>query len=739
MLKKLIVPMLRRLASDWYAKLSFLFSAILFWQWFDSLEGYWWPETFSVVHGILIASVVIEWIVPGPRWLRIFLHACAMIVINAANNGFQFIALPENRKDVQAWGDWIAQLAAPFQPIIWVSLPVLAAFLLAGYYCRTRLQVALLTGASLLSLTILDSFTAIYFWDEVAWSVFVALSWLIAEHFERFQRKHPDTWGHLIEYPVSFLLPVILILAVVMTSGLFVPNVQPVLKDPYTLWMESRGETVPSFVGDKLESASLSSGIGDSRSGYSREDETLGGGFQFDYSEVMTVTTSRRSYWRGETKSVYTGTGWEDSEAELRESAVSAIGPEQTLPSMLDEVDVETEVITQGITMIREDPYPVLFGAATVRSIVSINGEPSMPPSLAWLPESGELRWPRSGRTPYPTGYALTSEVPVLDEAKLRAIEQPEDTTAMNAYLTLPEGLPQRVKDLSAELTEGQPTAYDKVRSIEAYLKDNYAYTNTPDLSKKKSEDFVDSFLFEIREGYCDYYSTALAVLTRAAGIPTRWVKGYAPGVLPSDFFSSIPDEAFDSNMGGTYTVRNADAHSWVEVYFEGYGWLPFEATAGFAYPYSLPQDAEPVTEVAIDDTVADSEAAGARKGLGDIPLGWSIGGLVVLLAFAAFLTRRMWVKMWKRLRFGTLTANQLIVLETEKLIRYCHKKGLTRSDNETLRESIGRWVNVRKSLQQDFKDVLLVFEKAKYSPLQADMADVANLSGKIKSIRDRL
>jgi transglutaminase-like putative cysteine protease len=736
---KVIVPMLRMLASDWYAKLSFLFSAILFWQWFDSLEGYWWPETFAVVHGILIASVIIEWVVPGPRWVRILLHAFAMIAVNAANNGFRIIAVPDEWKAWQAWGDWVSRLAGPFDPIIWISLPVLTAFLFAGYFCRTRLQVSLLTGASLLSLTILDSFTTIYFWDEVAWSVFVALSWLIAEHFERFQRKHPDTWSHLIEYPISFLLPVVLILSLVMVSGLIAPNIQPVLKDPYTLWMESRGESVPSFVGDKLESASLSSGSGDSRSGYSREDEELGGGFQFDYSEVMTVTTSRRSYWRGETKSVYTGTGWEDSEAELRESAVSAIGPEQTLPSLLDKMDVETEEITQGITMIREDPYPILFGAATVRSVVSINGEPSVPPSLAWLPASGELRWPRSGRTPYPLAYALISEVPVLDEAKLRAIEQPEDAAAMNAYLALPEGLPQRVKDLSAEITQEQATAYDKVRSIEAYLKNNYAYTNTPDLSKKKSEDFVDSFLFEIREGYCDYYSTAMAVLTRAAGIPTRWVKGYAPGVLPSEFFSGIPDEAFDPNMGGTYTVRNADAHSWVEVYFEGYGWIPFEATAGFAYPYSLPADAEPLTEIPLEDAAADTETAGARSDFGGIPLGWSIGGLVVLLAAAALLTRRMWAKMWKRLRFGTLTANQLIVLETEKLIRYCHKQGLTRSDNETLRESVSRWVNVRKSLQSDFSDVLLVFEKAKYSPFQANMEDVTNLSGKIKSIRDRL
>src|SRR5690606_24304321 len=75
MAKRLLHSLLRQLASNWYAKLSFLFAAILFWQWFDSLEGYWWPETFAVVHGVLIASVAIEALVPGARWIRLVLHA----------------------------------------------------------------------------------------------------------------------------------------------------------------------------------------------------------------------------------------------------------------------------------------------------------------------------------------------------------------------------------------------------------------------------------------------------------------------------------------------------------------------------------------------------------------------------------------------------------------------------------------------------------------------------------------
>ncbi|EXX86605.1 transglutaminase domain-containing protein, partial [Paenibacillus darwinianus] len=733
----------RYLTSDWYGKLAFLFSAILLWQWFDSLEGYWWPQTFAIVHGLLIAGVLIEWLFPGSRRLHLALHVLAVTVLTMIHSNFVWLDTPDGLRPLQPWGDWFAALISPLDPYIWISLPVLLLFLFAGSFCRTRYQVILMTGASVLSLSILDSFTEIYFWDEVAWSVFVALAWLAAEHFYRFQKKHPETWGHMLEYPVNFAVPVVLVLVVVMASGLFVPNIQPILKDPYTMWMESRGQSVPSFVGNKLESTSAEGLSRDSRSGYSREDGELGGGFQFDYSEVMTVSTTRRSYWRGETKSVYTGMGWNDSSAERREPALSGIAAGEPLPSVLDKTNVETEEVRQTITMIRKDPYPVLFGAATIRSVAAIGGPDSgggIPSSLAWLQDSGELRWPQSGRTPYPEVYSIVSEAPVLDETKLRQSKPVTDEAMLAAYTQLPDTVTKRMRDLAKELTSGQASEYDKVRAIESYLKQNFPYTNTPDLSKRKSADFVDSFLFEVKEGYCDYYSTALAVLARLSGIPARWVKGYAPGILPLDNFigRGMPEETGDPNGGGTYTVRNADAHSWVEVYFEGYGWMEFEATAGFSFPYSMPAEAPAAPETAPEAAEPKPELAPEKRGF-SIPLSWSIGALAALLAAAAYFARSAAAGMWSKLRFGTLNGNQRIVLETEKLVRYCKKRGLERFDHETLRESVHRWADIRRSLRDDFMHVLNVFERAKYSASQATSEEAERLAVKIKSIRERL
>ena len=79
--------------------------------------------------------------------------------------------------------------------------------------------------------------------------------------------------------------------------------------------------------------------------------------------------------------------------------------------------------------------------------------------------------------------------------------------------------------------------------------------------------DVVDYFLFDLNRGYCDYYATAMVVLTRLAGVPSRMATGYATGTYDED--------------RRQYIVTEADAHSWVEVYFPGLGWVEFEPTAG--------------------------------------------------------------------------------------------------------------------------------------------------------------
>lgn len=136
-------------------------------------------------------------------------------------------------------------------------------------------------------------------------------------------------------------------------------------------------------------------------------------------------------------------------------------------------------------------------------------------------------------------------------------------------YTQLPESLPQRVRDLALSITASADNDYDKVKAIEQYLSSNFPY-NLDVRTTPRNRDFVDYFLFDIQQGYCTYYASAMAILARCAGIPARYAEGY---ILP-------PAPAIEgSNL---YTVTNMQAHAWAEIYFEGYGWLPFEATSPF-------------------------------------------------------------------------------------------------------------------------------------------------------------
>jgi len=135
-------------------------------------------------------------------------------------------------------------------------------------------------------------------------------------------------------------------------------------------------------------------------------------------------------------------------------------------------------------------------------------------------------------------------------------------------YTQLPESLPGRVYELAYELTSNADTTYEKVKSIESFLRNNYNYTLTPGYTPE-GQDFADYFLFESKEGYCSYYATAMCIMTRAAGIPARYVEGF---IMPAD-----------TDNDGYYHVTNQNAHAWVEVYLEGVGWVSFEPTTPFA------------------------------------------------------------------------------------------------------------------------------------------------------------
>jgi hypothetical protein len=130
-------------------------------------------------------------------------------------------------------------------------------------------------------------------------------------------------------------------------------------------------------------------------------------------------------------------------------------------------------------------------------------------------------------------------------------------------YLQLPKQLDPRIPPLAAEITSGQSNDYDRARAIERYLMSHYAYTLK--LSERRPDDPLAEFLFDRKQGHCEYFASAMAIMLRTLGIPSRIVNGFRNGQF--------------NDLTSSYIVRASEAHTWVEVYFPNYGWSTFDPT----------------------------------------------------------------------------------------------------------------------------------------------------------------
>jgi len=158
--------------------------------------------------------------------------------------------------------------------------------------------------------------------------------------------------------------------------------------------------------------------------------------------------------------------------------------------------------------------------------------------------------------------YEGVSRLPVARPAQARSAGGDYPEKIREVYLQLPP-LDPRIPDLARRVTASADNPFDKAVTLESYLRSNYGYTLN--LTGKLGDDPLARFLFETREGHCEYFAAAMAIMLRSIGIPSREVNGFLPGEY--------------NDLGGDYIVRASDAHSWVEVYFPGTGWLMFDPT----------------------------------------------------------------------------------------------------------------------------------------------------------------
>ncbi|MDQ6782441.1 MAG: DUF3488 and transglutaminase-like domain-containing protein [Actinomycetota bacterium] len=262
---------------------------------------------------------------------------------------------------------------------------------------------------------------------------------------------------------------------------------------------------------------------------------------------VMTVASPVPSYWRLTSLDTFTGLQWQSTNSYL------AIG--DRLPGVRA-APPGTRQVTQQFHLQSLDSI-WLPAAFSPESIVG-GGH------VTYDPVSGSLLTDRA--TANGLSYTLTSlqDLATLSTRALQAASPPASAGTLAHDVALPP-LPAQIHALAAKITAGKTTEYDKALALqEFFLGPTFQYSLSPP-SDGYGTDALSTFLFTTRIGYCQQFAGAYAVLARSIGLPTRLAVGFTSG----------------TSAAGRYQVTDADAHTWPEVYFTGYGWLPFEPTKG--------------------------------------------------------------------------------------------------------------------------------------------------------------
>ena len=255
-------------------------------------------------------------------------------------------------------------------------------------------------------------------------------------------------------------------------------------------------------------------------------------------------------HWRGVALDEFTGNGW-------NRSRVAGRVPPRDSETGLFKLGTTEDVrrLTEQTFIIEPVDTPVLFGAPR---ILGVQGEL---PLLSVDSEGGLQTRPHDQER---LAYKVYSDTTEPGDEVLRA-DRLQYLTDSVRYLELPSNLNPQIGALarSVIVKSGARTWYDASRAIETHLRDNYGYSLE---MKASGPDPLSDFLFNVKRGHCEYFSTAMAVMLRTQGVATRVVNGFLPGEYNA--------------AAGAFTVRQSDAHSWVEVYFpETNSWVTFDPT----------------------------------------------------------------------------------------------------------------------------------------------------------------
>lgn len=349
--------------------------------------------------------------------------------------------------------------------------------------------------------------------------------------------------------------------------------------------------------------------------GFSGEfDLSQGGQITSDSKPIIAVRTIRNGYLRGMAFDQYDGHRWTVSDTNAEQislaDTVSVLGGSKAyrvplffFPSNKGEswleargieinpirkaetrnvfsinsnVEIPLRIVRQNVQIL-EKSAPIFFAhpdVVQISDITRINGVPDniYEPVVNrnGIIQSSDLAG-ASWRFPQRFAYSVLSitREPSVYELRKAIATYPSEIEAQYLHLdsvqSSTRAISRRLIQQVNQLTAGKKSPYEKVDAIYRFLAEGDIEYSTNYRNLEEWQEATDFFVFESKRGYCQHFASAMAVMCRLAKVPARVVSGYSPG-------------SFDLTRGA-YVYRNSNAHAWVEVYFDGYGWITFDPT----------------------------------------------------------------------------------------------------------------------------------------------------------------
>ncbi|GEN53751.1 hypothetical protein HFA01_20130 [Halobacillus faecis] len=578
---------------------------------------------------------------------------------------------------LQEW--W--QMTPLFRSLLFLILLWLMSYLLYYWFVVAR-RMFFFVLLTLIYVTVVDTFTVYDGKWAIVRTFILGMVALGLSSFAKVMDQESISFKGLQKAQV-WALPLLAIILFSSAAAYASPKLDPQWPDP-----------VPY-----IESAAGGAGPGGSGSGtvqkvgYGEDDSRLGGSFIQDDTPVFRATADGERYWRIESKDTYTGKGWEDT----LEEPVTNMDPQNiTYELFTDNVEVEEQTVM--IEMSRQASFRKLVYPYGLSSLVRFPNDYE----LRVHENTGEMDTLKGESPAKVNEFIANYEYPSFEYDQLREAGDDDPQEIRDQYLQLPDGLPNRVRNLAGQIVEAEDNRYDRAKAIESYFSSNgFEYSTTDVPVPDENEDYVDQFLFESQLGYCDNFSTSMVVMLRSEGIPARWVKGFTGGERIDTRDTDLSDD-----LQNVYQVTSGNAHSWVEVYFPEVGWVPFEPTKGFTNntdfytdveteegedPAAAPDSETPEDQMGNPQQIEEEERSDAAGAAGSSNQSytwlWVLLSAILVAAIILYFTRYRWMTALLIRKYRKNKDEETYEKAYHYLLKVLDHKGFKRKPEQTLRE----------------------------------------------------